>query len=543
MFLLKGFVNFLTVYFRRPKFLVMLGVLVSVVFVMCAVYGMRTVTHLPIYVVDLDNSTASRTIRSFLESSPDLQVIGALSTPEEADGVLRNGEAAAVVFIPDGLSQAVKTQRQGHVFAYIDGTSLIVARNADKAIQTAVKTASVGVAMISLHKKGMPKDALMGALQPIALDVDRPFNAMGVYSEYLLPVLVFFYLNLFVCLMTCAVFQEALPAGIERHVIRRRFFYFGRLLAVFVIAFIAGCFIYQYGLPRVDIVLQSMPLMALSALFVFIVLTQAMYSCINLLIPKNFAMSASYLLCMLSIMLSGLTWPIEMMPWYIQEFVTWIPLTPFLQAVQVFLYHDATWGDLATFGQMFLKQAVLWLCLAFVAMRMKDIVLFFGWLRKRFRAHRNGSERPVPAQTEARENDLNDIPHDGGERRDENTPHEVQAKSAENVPPEVLGKGTEVVGGSEVREDGVSSAESRGGSGVLSPEGEIAAQGEASPTPKNISRGCFFDKKNAPDGAWMTSPQGIRLGADVDDFFGSKKSRATEEGPQSDIEVSATKEA
>ena len=523
MFLLKGFVNFLTVYFRRPKFLVMLGVLVSVVFVMCAVYGMRTVTHLPIYVVDLDNSTASRTIRSFLESSPDLQVIGALSTPEEADGILRNGEAAAVVFIPDGLSQAIKTQRQGHVFAYIDGTSLIVARNADKAIQTAVKTASVGVAMISLHKKGMPKDALMGALQPIALDVDRPFNAMSVYSEYLLPVLVFFYLNLFVCLMTCAVFQEALPAGIERHVIRRRFFYFGRLLAVFVIAFIAGCFIYQYGLPRVDIVLQSMPLMALSALFVFIVLTQAMYSCINLLIPKNFAMSASYLLCMLSIMLSGLTWPIEMMPWYIQEFVTWIPLTPFLQAVQVFLYHDATWGDLATFGQMFLKQAVLWLCLAFVAMRMKDIVLFFGWLRKRFRAHRNGSERPVPAQTEARENDLNDIPHDGGERRDENTPHEVQAKSAENVPPEVLGKGTEVVGGSEVREDGVSSAESRGGSGVLSPEGEKAAQGETSPCPGGGSGVLSPEGEKAAQGETSPSQESEELKA------GSKKSVQTPE--------------
>ena len=523
MFLLKGFVNFLTVYFRRPKFLVMLGVLVSVVFVMCAVYGMRTVTLLPIYVVDLDNSTASRTIRSFLESSPDLQVIGALSTPEEADGVLRNGEAAAVVFIPDGLSQAIKTQRQGHVFAYIDGTSLIVARNADKAIQTAVKTASVGVAMISLHKKGMPKDALMGALQPIALDVDRPFNAMGVYSEYLLPVLVFFYLNLFVCLMTCAVFQEALPAEIERHVIRRRFFYFGRLLAVFVIAFIAGCFIYQYGLPRVDIVLQSMPLMALSALFVFIVLTQAMYSCINLLIPKNFAMSASYLLCMLSIMLSGLTWPIEMMPWYIQEFVTWIPLTPFLQAVQVFLYHDATWGDLATFGQMFLKQAVLWLCLAFVAMRMKDIVLFFGWLRKRFRAHRNGSERPVPAQTEPRENDLNDIPHDGGDRRDENTPHEVQAKSAENVPPEVLGKGTEVVGGSEVREDGVSSAESRGGSGVLSPEGEKAAQGETSPCPGGGSGVLSPEGEKAAQGETSPSQESEELKA------GSKKSVQTPE--------------
>ena len=137
--------------------------------------------------------------------------------------------------------------------------------------------------------------------------------------------------------------------------------------------------LYQYGLPRVDIVLQSTPLMAISALVVYIILTEAMFANINLVLPTNFGMSVSFLLCMLSVMLSGLTWPIEMMPWYIQELVTWIPLTPFLQAVQVFLYHDANWSDLSSFGVMFLKQAILWLCMAFIIMRAKDIKLFAVW--------------------------------------------------------------------------------------------------------------------------------------------------------------------
>ena len=119
--------------------------------------------------------------------------------------------------------------------------------------------------------------------------------------------------------------------------------------------------------------------MAISALVVYIILTEAMFANINLVLPTNFGMSVSFLLCMLSVMLSGLTWPIEMMPWYIQELVTWIPLTPFLQAVQVFLYHDANWSDLSSFGVMFLKQAILWLCMAFIIMRAKDIKLFAVW--------------------------------------------------------------------------------------------------------------------------------------------------------------------
>ena len=383
MFALKGFIDFLTVYLRKPRFLAMIGVLAVCVFVMEAVYGQRAVTDIPIYVVDMDNSTVSRTIRTFLEASPDLHVLGAVDTPEQAKQAFFDGDAAAVVFIPDGLSQRVKTQNGGHVYAYIDGTSIIMARNADKAIQTVVKTTSVGVSMVTLNKKGVPDFALMGALQPVNLDVDRPFNALTIYSDYLLPVLTFFCLNIFICIMTCATFQEALPKEIEPHKIRRRFYYLGRLLAVFALAFAAGFVIYQYGLPRVDIVLQSMPLMAGSALLLYIVITIAMFACINLILPTNLGMSISFLLCMLSVMFSGLTWPIEMMPWYLQEFVTWIPLTPFLQAVQVFLYHDANWGDLSSFGIMFLKQAVLWLCMAFIIMRLKDIRMFLSWSRHR----------------------------------------------------------------------------------------------------------------------------------------------------------------
>ena len=386
MYLLKGFLDFLTILFRRPKFLVMIATLILTVITVMSVYGVGVVSDVPVYVVDHDNSTASRTIRLYLDAGPDLKVLGTLDTLEEAQDALNNGDAAAVVYIPNGLSQALKTQSGGHVFAYIDGTNMILAKTADKAIQTVVKSTSVGVSMIAVNKKGLPKQELMGALQPINLDVDRPFNALTLYSEYLLPVLIFFCLNIFICLMTCACYQEPLPAPIQSHVIRKRFFYFGRLAAVFLFSLLGGMWIYQYGLPRVDIVLQSMPLMALTALLAYILLTQAMFAIINLATPKPIAMSLSYLTCMLSVMFSGLTWPIEMMPWYLQEFTTWIPLTPFLQSVQVFLYHDANWGDLAAFYQMFLKQAVLFTIAIFVLMRLRDFKYFSKWCWKKLHA-------------------------------------------------------------------------------------------------------------------------------------------------------------
>lgn len=380
MFFLKGFLDFLTVWFRKPKFLIMCGVLVGCVVTMFAVYGMRVVTDIPVYVVDHDNSTVSRTLRLFLDAGPDLEVLGTLETVEQGKELLMDGKIGGIIYIPDGLSQAVKTQNGGHVFAYIDGTNMLMAKNVDKAVQTVVKIASVGVSMIAVQKQGMPDYALMGALQPISLDVEKPFNALTIYSEYLLPVLVFFCLNIFTCIMTCACFQEAVPENIQKHKVRRRFFYFGRLCFVFIAALIIGLFIYQKGLPRVDIVIQSAPFMALSSLTLYLLLTICFFTIFYLILPGTIAMSLSYITCMLSVMFSGLTWPLEMMPWYLQEFASWIPMTPFLQSVQVFLYHDANWGDLWVFYQMFVKQLILFLCVIFVAMRIRDVILIAKWL-------------------------------------------------------------------------------------------------------------------------------------------------------------------
>ena len=386
MYTFRGFLDFLTIIFRRPKLFAMTVLIVGACLLLTALYNARVVTEIPIYVVDRDNSTISRTIRTFLSAGADLKVMGTLDTPEEANEALESGKAAAVVYIPSGLSQAVKAQSGGHVFAYIDGSNILVARNADKAIQTVIKSTSVGIAMITLQKGGMPDFELLGAVQPINVDVDRPFNALTSYSDYLLPVFLFFNLSLFTVLMTAACYQIPIPEEVKKRVIRRRWYYVGRLLAVLFLSLIGGIILYQWGLPRVDIVLQATPLMALSALVFLIVLTQLLYANIHLLLPLSLAMSVTSLIGMLSVMFSGLTWPLEMMPWFIHAIATWIPLTPFLQSLQVFLYHDANWGDLSDFYVMFLKQAILYGLLLFVIMRTKDLSLLVRWLFRRKRA-------------------------------------------------------------------------------------------------------------------------------------------------------------
>ncbi len=376
MFFLKGFIEFLTIIFRRPKFAVMTAIMVFAIVTVISIFWQKAITDIPVYVVDHDNSTVSRSIRLFFDSASELKVLGTLDSLEEAKDILYQGDVAAVIYIPEGTSEAIKTQNGAHVISYIDGTNMLLAKNADKAIQTVVKMASVGVSMIAMQRQGLPKHALMGALQPINLDVERPFNVYTAYSVYLLPVLIFFCLNIFTCIMTSACFQEPLKPAIKSHHYRRRFYYFGRLTAVFVLAMIMGLLIYMVALPIIDIHLAGTPFMALSSLVAYIILSMLLFTSINLMMPIAVSMSVAYLTCMLSVMFSGLTWPLEMMPWWMQIFVVWIPLTPFLQSVQMFLYQNVSWADLHQFHEMFVKQAILYICVTFALVRVHDVIIF-----------------------------------------------------------------------------------------------------------------------------------------------------------------------
>ena len=192
MFFLRGLIDFLTIYFRRPKFFAMFVIIVLSVGITMDVYSSRVVEHIPVYVTDLDNSTISRTVRSFLHAVPDISVEGVADNAEEAKQALIEGRVAGIVFIPNGLSKVVKTQQPASIKVYIDGSNIVEARNLDRALQTVVKSTSIGISMIALSKQGVHDTELMPLLQPINLDVDRPFNPHAIYTDYLLPVLIFF---------------------------------------------------------------------------------------------------------------------------------------------------------------------------------------------------------------------------------------------------------------------------------------------------------------------------------------------------------------
>ena len=100
MSFLKGLWDYLTIYFRRPKFFVILSVIISSLILTAWIYSSHNLVSVPIYLVDHDNSRISRTLRLFFESNPDIRVIGSPDTIEEAQEAMKFGKVSTIVYIP-----------------------------------------------------------------------------------------------------------------------------------------------------------------------------------------------------------------------------------------------------------------------------------------------------------------------------------------------------------------------------------------------------------------------------------------------------------
>lgn len=386
MSFLKGLWDYLTIYFRRPKFFVILSVIISSLILTAWIYSSHNLVGVPIYLVDHDNSRISRTLRLFFESNPDIRVIGSPDTIEEAQEAMKFGKVSTIVYIPADFEKQIKRQAGANVHVYQDGSSYLLMRNADKAVQTTLKTASVGIAAISLEKKGMSSEASIPALMPIRIDVEQPFNPMTLYTYYLMPVFLFFGVYLFLVIMTQAMFVEKTPY--PESFGKRTTYRSGGALVNFLIAMLWGLLILLVFLPKIGIEMHSSVTMFLMLQSIFLLLTMGFVAVINVVLSafRTLAAQACYLFTMLSLMISGLTWPLESMPWPIQWLSSLMPLTPFLQSLQIILAQPATWHDLHTFTDMFLRQLVLYAGLIVISVSSLYIVRELRVRRVRLKA-------------------------------------------------------------------------------------------------------------------------------------------------------------
>jgi ABC-2 type transport system permease protein len=334
---------------------IMLGAMLLAAWLSMEVYHGLIIEGLPIAVVDHDNSKLSRTIRSYLASTKSLKVtrtdIGSL---EELQREIAQGRIAGAVLLPKGLSRSVKRGRLAIIPVAIDMSNILVGKTVYKALASVFGTVGAGVQIALVKKLGTRSSQALARVLPIAVSENLIFNPATNYAVYVVPVLVFFMLHLYVLIMGCAVtMPKNMPGSLLEGL--------GAYLFIFLLALVIGLVFFYLYLPYETLAPQSGPAPVVLSLALMIVVDLMMAAAVYFVIRVPLlSLQLTLVVGMLSMMFSGVTWPIDMFPRPLAFFGQLIPFTPFAQGVQTFLNVPTRLAELGHLFSQYAVQAALY---------------------------------------------------------------------------------------------------------------------------------------------------------------------------------------
>lgn len=366
----SAFVTQLLAPFREKKAIIMFMIFLFSAWIAMETYHKLTVDNLRIALVDYDNSEISRKFISILMNNQDVSIeLSRFASVEAARILLETGEKAAILIIPEKFSSKIKTGKTAHIAAYIDGSNILISKNVNKAIVKASVIMGAGIAVNKMRHLSMPNDQALARAMPLKIISSNIFNPALNYGVYLVPGLLFFLLQIYITLLMAGLFQPALFSGNNRQKA-------GRMAGIFVFSLAIALLFYYLWMPYLTLNVHSSFALTISVTALFIVTTMIFVTSIHMVafFSPPLAMDASILIAMLSLTLSGITWPTDMFPTWIAWFSYIMPFRPFAQAFQVFIHGSVSFSELSPHLHLLIVQALLYSFIAIVMILVRKKV-------------------------------------------------------------------------------------------------------------------------------------------------------------------------
>ncbi|MFN7156048.1 MAG: ABC transporter permease [Acidovorax sp.] len=146
--------------------------------------------HLPVGVVDADQSSLSRQMVRMLDATPGLQVTQHYANNAEAERALRSVQVYAVITVPRDFARTVKEGRAAQVTllhnAQLGTHSGVLQRD----VRAVVGTLSAGIEMAARNKRGESAQAVHTSMEPIHTQMVALFNVSSNYEQFLGAALI-----------------------------------------------------------------------------------------------------------------------------------------------------------------------------------------------------------------------------------------------------------------------------------------------------------------------------------------------------------------
>lgn len=292
---------------------------------------------MPVAVVDEDGTATSRALVRSLDAFQSSRVsLRALSMPE-ALSAMRRGEVYAIYHIPRGLQAHAGSARQPKIHYYTNGSYLMAGSFTFRDMKMLSELASAKVGLQTGQARGRTEEQILGAIQPIRVQLEVMSNPWLNYSAYLTTTILPGVLQLMIFLIT----SYSIGVEIKRHTARSWLAaaggsmaraLVGKLLPHTLIFLLVGWSLQGLLYGWMGYPLQSSWWSMAGAMLALVLSAQSLGAFFVALIPVlRMSLSLGSLLGMLSFSISGMSIPVSTMSPAVQALSHIFPLRYYYQ--------------------------------------------------------------------------------------------------------------------------------------------------------------------------------------------------------------------
>lgn len=159
-------------------------------------------TSLPVGVVDLDNTSMSRSLTRKLDGFQMSKVVAHYPSMTEARRAIQRNEIYGFLYIPKGTADKLVASRQPKISYYYSYTTLTAGSMLMKDLKTISTLGSAALGQATMRAKGLTDAQIQTLLQPITVDLHMIANPWSNYNAYLSTMMVPGLIMLFIFLIS-----------------------------------------------------------------------------------------------------------------------------------------------------------------------------------------------------------------------------------------------------------------------------------------------------------------------------------------------------
>jgi len=316
-----------------------------VIFFFTTMLGDGLPVDMPVGVVDLDNTSTTRSLEKRLDAFQMSHVVAHYPSFSEARKAIQRNEIYGFLYIPKGTTDALLSNRQPKISYYYSNTTLAAGSMVMKDMKTISTLGSAAVGMATMQARGLTDSQIQTLLSPIRVDLHQIANPWSSYNVYLTTMMVPGIIMLFIFLISAYSIGTELKFGTSKEWLAQAdnnmlVALVGKFLPQTLI-FLALIYGYQFyvfyvlhfphlGSPWMLVMLGLMQVLASQGFGIFV---------FGLLPSLRMSMSICSLWAVLSISMAGSAFPVMGMDAPLQSLSWLFPLRHYWMIYQICVFN------------------------------------------------------------------------------------------------------------------------------------------------------------------------------------------------------------